>query len=246
MGETSKISWTDATFNPWIGCTKVSPACDHCYAERDNIRRGWVPGWGNGINRRRTSDQNWSNPIRWDRMSEKNGRPLRVFCASLADVFDNEVPETWRFDLFNLIVRTTNLRWMILTKRVGNVRNMVPISWLTGCWPRHVGIMATIVNQIEWDRDYPKLSALPAPWHGVSMEPLLGYICIGASTPDWIITGGESGPIRRDLDLGAVRSIRDQCASNGVAFHHKQNGGLRGGGCLIDGVEYKEFPNVLL
>src|SRR6516162_7889785 len=88
-----------------------------------------------------------------------------------------------------------------------------------------------------------KLIATPAAWHGVSAEPLLGLIDIGGARPDWIITGGESGPGRRPLDMNAVRSLRDQCARNGIAFHHKQNGGLRGkdNGCLVDGVEYKEF-----
>ncbi len=107
--------------------------------------------------------------------------------------------------------------------------------------------MATIVNQDEWDRDFHKLMAVPAPWHGVSAEPLLGMIDIGNAKLDWIITGGENGPGFRPLNMNAVRFLRDQCARNGIAFHHKQNGGLRGKdtGCLIDGVEHKFFPPAL-
>jgi protein gp37 len=241
MAEVSEISWTDATFNPWIGCTKVSPACDHCYAERDNSRRGWVPGWGPGIPRRRT--KTWGDPLKWNRKAAESGRPLKVFCASLADVFDNEAPQAWRDDLWQLLRETPHLRWILLTKRIGNARKMLPADWP---FP-NAGLMATLANQEEWDRDWPKLEATPATWRGISAEPLLGPIDIGAARPDWIITGGESGPTRRPLDMDAIRSLRDQCERNGVTFHHKQNGGFRGkdNGCLVDGVEHKHFPPAL-
>ena len=243
MAEISGISWTDATFNPWIGCTKVSPACDNCYAERDNERRKWTDGWGPGVPRRRTTES-WKNPPRWNRKAEKDGKPLRVFCASLADVFDNEVPQEWRDDLWALIRETTHLRWILLTKRIGNAAKMLPPDWPYA----NAGLMATLANQTEWDRDFPKLMAVPAAWHGVSAEPLLGRIDIGDAAPDWIITGGESGPFYRPLDMDAVRFMRDQCARNGVTFHHKQNGGVVGkaDGCLVDGVEHKDFPPQLM
>jgi protein gp37 len=238
MAEVSEISWTDATFNPWIGCTKISPACDRCYAARDNERRGWVPGWGAGVPRRRT--KTWGDPLKWNRKAAQTGYRPRVFCASLADVFDNEVDQAWRDDLWQLLRETPNLRWILLTKRIGNAAKMLPADWP---FP-NAGLMSTLENQTVWDRDYPKLEALPAAWHGVSAEPLLGGIEIGDAKPDWIITGGESGPGFRPLDMDAVRSLRDQCARNGVTFHHKQNGGIRGkvAGCLVDGVEHKHFP----
>jgi protein gp37 len=244
MAEQSAISWTDATFNPWIGCTRVSPACDHCYAARDNERRKWVSGWD--AERRRTSVANWRNPIIWNRKAAAAGKPLRVFCASLADVFDNQVPNEWRNDLWALVRETPHLRWLFLTKRIGNVMKMVPSDWPFA----NAGIMATIADQEEWDRDFRKLIAVPAPWRGVSAEPLLGRIAMhgaAAANLDWMITGGESGPERRPLDMDAVRAIRDQCAELGIAFHHKQNGGLRGkdNGCLVDGREHKFFPTVL-
>jgi protein gp37 len=243
MAEVSAISWTDATFNPWIGCTKVSPACDHCYAERDNSRRKWVEGWGAGVPRHRT--KTWGDPIKWDKSAALSGARPRVFCASLADVFDNEVPQEWREDLFMLIRHTPNLRWILLTKRIGNAAKMLP-SYFPDHFP-HVGIMSTLENQEVWDRDYPKLARIPAAWRGVSAEPLLSHIDIGDARPDWIITGGESGRGFRPLDMDAVRSLRDQCAAAGIAFHHKQNGGITGkvAGCLVDGIEHKNFPPAL-
>ncbi len=241
MAEETAISWADATFNPWIGCTKISPACDHCYAARDNERRGWVDGWGAGVPRRRT--KTWGDPKRWNKKAEQTGYRPRVFCASLADVFDNEVPDEWRTDLWQLIRETPNLRWMLVTKRIGNAVKMLPPDWPFS----HVGIISTLENQTTWDRDYPKLERTQAAWHGVSAEPLLGPINIGDARPDWIITGGESGPNHRFTDPAWVRSMRDQCAANGIAFHHKQWGGLRPkqNGCLIDGVEHKHFPSAL-
>lgn len=246
MAIESAISWTDATFNPWIGCTKVSPACDRCYAARDNERRKWVDGWGVGVPRRRT--KTWGDPLKWNRQAAITGYRTRVFCASLADVFDNEVEQLWREDLWALIRSTPNLRWMLVTKRIGNANKMLPFDWTSGAFA-HVGIMSTLENQEVWDRDYRKLKALPAAWHGVSAEPLLSGIDIGPMTyhfgpVDWIITGGESGPGFRPLNMDWVRSLRDQCAAAGITFHHKQNGGNRGkdAGCLIDGVEHKHFP----
>lgn len=255
MAEQSGISWTDATFNPWIGCTKVSNgalgACVNCYAESDNKRRGWVPGWGSGEPRKRT--KTWNEPRKWNAhhidFYLKHRRKRRVFCASLADVFDNEVPQAWRDDLFLLIGETPSLHWLLLTKRIGNAAKMIPDSALGKLG--HVGIMSTIVTQEEWDRDYPKLREVchhfGFGWHGISDEPTLAPIDIGGARPDWIITGGESGSNRRPLNMDYVRSMRDQCARNGVTFHHKQNGGLRGKdtGCLVDGVEHKHFPEAL-
>lgn len=240
MGERSAISWTDATYNPWIGCTRISPGCDHCYAARDNQRHKWVSAWD--AERRQTKSA--PNVLKWNRQCEISGERMRVFCASLADVFDNEVPNQWRDDLWHLIRITPNLRWMLLTKRIGNVLSMVPPDWPFA----HAGIMTTIVNQTEFDRDFPKLAAVPAPWRGISMEPLLGPIAIGDAKPDWIITGGESGAGHREIKTEWVIEIRDQCARNAIAFHHKQWGGIRPAqsGCLVDGIEHKAFPEALI
>ena len=220
MAETTGISWTDATMNPWIGCSKVSPGCDHCYAERDNARRKWVGGWGPGQPRRRTSESYWRQPLAWDRKAKAAGKPLKVFCASLADVFDNEVPQAWRDDLFALIRATPNLRWMLLSKRIGNAAKMLPPDWPY----RNAGLMATVVNQDEADRDVPKLLATPATWRGLSIEPMLGPINLDGHIHrlDFVICGGESGPKARPMHPAWAISLRDQCVAAGVAFFMKQ------------------------
>ena len=184
MSENTKIEWADHTFNPWVGCTKVSPDCDHCYAEGWAKRSGMVQ-WGTHADRRRTSEANWRLPIKWNAQAGRLGVRYRVFCASLADVFDNEVPDKWRADLFELIEATPHLDWLLLTKRIGNVRPMMAevahrLFWMdrldTGALPPNVWLGATICNQEEADRDIPKLLAVPAAKRFLSMEPLLGEV----------------------------------------------------------------------
>lgn len=176
--EHTAISWCDSTFNPWIGCTKVSPACDHCYAERlMDTRLGRVQ-WGAGQARKRTSAATWRQPLAWERDWENfltlHGRRRRVFCASLADVFDNEVDPQWRADLFALINATPHLDWLLLTKRIGNAAGMLAVT--PGWLPPNVWLGATICNQAEADRDIPKLLALPARVRFLSIEPMLGPV----------------------------------------------------------------------
>jgi protein gp37 len=186
---TTNIEWCDSTFNPWIGCTKVSPACDHCYAERSTPARTLGVEWGAKGERHRTAPANWSMPKRWNAQAEafqaKHGRRQRVFCASLADVFDNKVPAQWRADLFHLIQTTPNLDWLVLTKRIGNVRCMLaniahgadPDLLLVDQLPLHnLWLGATICNQEEADRDIPKLLDLPARVRFLSIEPMLGPV----------------------------------------------------------------------
>ncbi len=219
----SKIEWTDHTFNPWEGCHKVSPGCDHCYAETRNARfgGGQAVNWGTGAPRRRTSVANWRKPLAWnaahDAFFAAHGRRQRVFCASLADVFDNAVDPAWRADLFELIERTPNLDWLLLTKRVGNVKGMVPLPWISkpfqhgphpaniypAGWPANVWIGASIVNQDEADRDVPKLLAVPARVRFLSMEPLLGPVDFYASSAAWFKRGytpWSNGPILQGID----------------------------------------------
>jgi len=178
MAEFTSIEWADHTFNPWTGCTKVSPACDHCYAEGWAKRSGQVE-WGSGKPRRRTRSENWNKPLRWQANAKlfhvEHGRRQRVFGPSLADPFDNEVPEGWRFDYFRLIEDCPDLDWMLLTKRIGNVMGMLPERW-NGILPENVWIGATICNQAEADRDIPKLLDIPARIRFLSMEPLLGEV----------------------------------------------------------------------
>lgn len=239
MAENSKIEWTDHTFNPWIGCTKVSPGCDHCYAEQRMDKRLHVVNWGTNAPRKRTSVANWREPIRWNAAHEKffaeHGRRQRVFCASLADVFDNEVPAQWRFDLLKLIEQTPNLDWLLLTKRIGNAAEMLEKAvrainhgrwgWSDNVFP-NAWIGATIINREEMLRDAPKLKMVPARVRFWSVEPMLGDLGdIPADLmPDWIIAGGESGPDARIMHPAWPRRLRDQCETADVPFLFKQHG----------------------
>ncbi len=191
MGENTKIEWADHTWNPWVGCTKVSPGCDHCYAETWAKRAGKAAGVTWGGERRRTSPSNWRKPLQWNEESKARVETFgaarrRVFCSSLADVFDNQVPPEWREDLFELIRKTPHLDWLLLTKRIGNAPEMIKAAIANfdigyspdfAAWPwPNVWIGATVVNQAEADRDIPKLLQLPARVRFVSIEPMLGPI----------------------------------------------------------------------
>lgn len=259
MGEVTLISWCDHTFNPWIGCTHVSPACDGCYAEAMMDKRYGRVQWGAGNDRVRTSPGNWRQPIRWNSAAIAAGRRPFVFCASLADVFDNEVDEMWRSDLFALIEKTPQLIWLLLTKRIGNVRKMTDPSKGNPLLPRNAAVGATIANQEEYDRDRMKLwdvkdARAPVFTFG-SFEPLLGQVILDKYAPDWIITGGETdqgGHKARPSDPDWFRRLRDQAAGLGRVFHHKQNGeflngarvGKHNSGRLLDGIEHNGRPVV--
>lgn len=251
MGRKTGIDWTDHTFNPWWGCTKVSPACDNCYAEGVAHRFGTV--WGAGQARRTFGDKHWREPELWDKAAALHGTPRRVFCASMADVFDNEVPQAWRDRLWALIERTPNLRWQLLTKRIGNVAKMIPERWANGL-PPNVWLGITVVNPEEYARDVWKLLAINCAVHFLSMEPLLAQVdlaCVPRHEPgdgwtffdnpltgfrahkcggihgnkvDWVIVGGESGKEARPMQADWVRAMRDQCLAAGVPFFFKQWG----------------------
>lgn len=231
MAEATGISWTDSTFNPWIGCTKVGPGCDHCYAEALDKRHRWsgATHWGSGTPRMRTSQHNWDNVRRWNEKAWRAGVYRKVFCASLADVYDNEVPVEWRADLFELIEETKNLIWLILTKRIGNVARLTPFFL-----PENVWLGATIVNQEEAERDMPKLLETEATVKFVSYEPALGPVDWRPYRGlDWLIIGGESrqqGSKARPFDLEWARSSIAQAREIGAKPFVKQIGsgfGLR-------------------
>ena len=247
MAENSLIEWTDHTFNPWMGCTKVSPACDHCYAENLMDTRYGQVKWGAGRPRRRTSESTWATPRKWQRQAALAGTRPFVFCASLADVFDNEVDPDWRADLFALIGTTPNLVWLLLTKRIGNVGKMAVAA---GGLPWNVAIGATMANQEEYDRDRMKLADVKRQFDPLftfgSFEPLLGPIILDKNAPDWIIVGGESGKQARQMDLDWARSIKRQSRELGRIFNFKQVGGRDAskGGHLLDGCEYLARPEV--
>lgn len=241
MSEHTAIEWCDSTFNPWIGCTKVSTAasggggCDHCYAARSTPARTMQIAWGPGQPRRRTAPATWKQPLLWNREHEAfmlmHGRRRRVFCASLADVFDNEVPPPWRADLFQLIADTPNLDWLLLTKRIGNAAKMLDdaalhisrgsFGWDVDNYDRpmlpNVWLGISVVNQPEADRDIMKLRLIPASVRFLSIEPMLGPIDIRRhlwpvheswparySSPAAAIEAGATVTYKRQALLGAA------------------------------------------
>jgi protein gp37 len=254
MGENTKIEWAHHTFNPWVGCTKVSFACDNCYAE------GWAKRTGQGDlwqgSRRRTAESNWRQPLKWNRQAEAEGVRHRVFCASLADVFDNQVPADWRADLWALIRDTPKLEWLLLTKRPQNIVKMVKAI---GFMPANVAFGTTIENRKAVEQRLGHLivaAGLRPRFLFTSCEPLLGDLGdlspwmkgnpypqqlgpgeqwkdgfrIGADGTAqipgiaWWISGGESGPHARPMHPVWERSVRDQCSRYGAAFLKKQWG----------------------
>ena len=182
MIDQTKIEWTDFTVNFWEGCQKVGPGCDHCYAEARDVRFTGGSHWGPGAPRRKVKGgiaklQKINREA--GHFHEKHGRWPRVFCSSLSDVFDNAVDRTWRDEALMEIDCAGFTKIQLLTKRIGNVEKMIPDVWHTD-WPPHVGLLITVVNQAEADRDIPKLLAQKAkfgiPWVGLSVEPMLGAV----------------------------------------------------------------------
>lgn len=265
MAEKTAISWTDATFNGWWGCQKISPACDACYAERDSKR--FAPGkvlWGVGSERRLFGDAHWGQPLKWAKtMPPKLGRRPRIFSMSMGDWLDLDAPLDQFVRLLDTIRLTPELDWQLLSKRIGNWRKRLDEAatatvgtgalnlWITQ-WlfartpPANVWLGSTVIDQAEADRDIQKLLAVPARVRFLSIEPMLGAVDLsewfpienvsaagwrrrtkfGEPDPDlhWVICGGESGPKARPMHPDWARSLREQCAEAGVAFHFKQWG----------------------
>lgn len=228
MAKNSKIEWTHHTFNPWWGCTRVSPACRHCYAEALAHRFG-LDVWGKGSERRLLSDTYWRQPLAWNRQAEASRTRARVFCASMADVFEDlRQLDPVRDRLWALIAKTPHLDWLLLTKRPEVVGRLVP--WREA-WPTNVWLGTTIENQKWADRRAPALLQYPAAVRFVSCEPLLGPVDLSPWLSDersrsinWVIAGGESGHHARPSNPEWFQSLRDQCRAHAVAFHFKQWG----------------------
>ena len=237
MAENSKIEWTTRTFNPWIGCQKVLPGCDYCYAEALMDKRYHKVEWGPHGARKRTSEANWKLPRRWAKQA--NGTRPRVFCASLADVFDNQVPSQWRSDLFDLIAATPELDWLLLTKRPENLRRMFP----TGEWS-NIWLGTTCEDQPHYLKRYPLIADARVAVRFISYEPAIGPLAINLAVPavrapDWIICGGESGAGARMMEPWWARNLRDNCEKFGIAFFMKQ---MAGKTPIPDDLMVRQFP----
>lgn len=269
MGDVTQIEWAGSSWNPWYGCTKISPGCDHCYMFRDMRKYGRDP---ETVTRSKTK---FREPLKWK-------APRRVFTCSWSDWF-HEAADEWRPEAWEIIRATPHLTYLILTKRPGRIAAHLP--WTTEPWP-NVWLGVTVeLDRFAWRAKV--LSEIPAAVRFISAEPLLGplphlkfhrecgecrgkgsytapecedgcdhlpeacYSCNGSGyrerAIDWLITGGESGPGHRPIDPQWVRDLRDRCLMSGVAYFHKQWGGInpKSGGRLLDGREWSQFPDAV-
>lgn len=225
MAKDSGIEWTHHTFNPWWGCAKLSPACAHCYAETW-ARRVGMHLWGGDAPRRFFTENHWRDPLRWNAESRRLGVRARVFCASMADVFEPRTDlDPWRERLWGLIENTPHLDWLLLTKRPGHIKHVYP--W-TNTPRENVWLGTTAENQRWASRRIERLLTVKAHVRFLSCEPLLSAIDLRAwlqkNQISWVIAGGESGREARPTHPNWVRSLRDQCETHGVPFHFKQWG----------------------
>jgi protein gp37 len=215
------IEWSNETFNIVWGCVKVSPACDNCYAEARATE--W---WGKDAPRRTFGESYWKKPLKWNEDAAKNGERPRVFCSSMADVFEKHPTVTQeREKLWPLIQATPNLDWLLLTKRHDNVEKNLPWGKNDVPWP-NVWIEMSVENQQYADIRLPYLTKINAVVRWVSVEPLLGPADLSKYLPalDWIIVGGESGDNARVMQPAWAKQIWKDCQQAQVPFFFKQWG----------------------
>lgn len=244
MTQTTKIAWADATWNPWIGCAKVSAGCQHCYAERFAARLG--VRWGIDAERRRTKSWAWlpalnSAAIRGDRVSVRGpGSRLLVFTGSLCDFFDPRAElRPWREEAISLMQRCDGLAFLILTKR--------PVYVEVGQWNRQAWLGVSVESQNHVDRiDWAHHVGSGFAARFISYEPALGPLDLPACVEGrrwWVIYGGESGPGFRPDDASWARRVHAQCRERGVPFFMKQRAGPRAGlDPYLDGAMIREWP----
>jgi len=244
MGEKTEIAWCDSTFNPWIGCQKVSAGCDNCYAETLMDKRYHKVQWGPHGERKRTSAANWKLPLRWAKAARTTGTRPKVFCSSLADVFDNKSPLGARGDLFRLIEATPELDWLLLTKRPENISDMIDDGgWYRG-FPPNVWLGTTCEDQAAYDRRWPILANFNVRVRFISYEPAIGPLTIlkHQEKPDWLICGGESGTGYRAMPESWAENVKEECDEHFVPFFMKQMAGLKP---IPDDLMVRQFPPAL-
>lgn len=229
----SKIGWTHHTFNPWWGCAKIAPECSNCYADAFAKRTGNTGLWGPGRTFRTFGAKHWDEPLKWDAAAKAAGERHRVFCASMADVFDREAPKSELERLGALIDATPNLDWLLLSKRIDNLDPTFtrPNVWL-GATCGHSKSLPNLRALQERDAQVLFVSAEPLL---EDIAPLIEYMCDDTAIPEWVIIGGESGPGSRPFDLTWARSLIRLCRAEGAAVFVKQLGARP----VLDGVPIK-------
>ena len=241
MADATAIEWTDATWNPVTGCTKISAGCDHCYAERFAERFRGTPGqpFEMGFDLTLRPDR-LEQPLRWR-------RPRMIFVNSMSDLFHADIPEEFLVEVFRVMLDVDRHVYQVLTKRPSRVirfwRRHSRALFAGGAFPKHIWIGTSVEDQQVHYR-VNQLRMVPAHLRFLSCEPLLGPLSLNLDGIHWVIVGGESGPKYRPLDLVWARSIRDQCAAAGVPHFFKQVGGRtpKAGGRELDGRTYDEYP----
>jgi protein gp37 len=238
MAQSSPIEWTESTWNPVTGCTKISPGCKHCYAERmaERLRLMGQPNYANGFDLT-LQPQALELPLRWK-------KPQRVFVNSMSDLFHEDVPLEFIQRVFTVMNRAHWHQFQILTKRAPRLASLSPsLNWSSNVW------MGVSIENAQYTSRIDCLRRTGAAVKFLSIEPLLGPVQeMDLSGIHWVITGGESGPGARPMQRQWVVDIRRQCRAAGVAFFFKQWGGVnkKKTGRILDGRTYDEMPAVPL
>lgn len=238
MANVTAIEWTDATWNPVTGCTKISPGCDHCYAERFSERFRGTPGhpFEGGFDLTLRTER-VAQPLSWR-------RPRMVFVNSMSDLFHKQVPQAFISKVFDTMEKANWHTFQILTKRSSMMRNFLRARYGGDRGPQHIWCGVSVEDGRRRSR-IQHLQKTPAGVRFLSFEPLIAPVgTLDLDGIDWVIAGGESGPGAREMRVEWVRDIRDQCNKSGVAFFFKQWGGIRpkSGGRDLDGREWNQFP----
>ena len=235
MGMGTNIEWTDATWNPIRGCTKVSPGCKHCYAEAFAERWRGVAGhpYEQGFDLRLVPEK-LREPLSWK-------QPRRVFVNSMSDLFHEDVPELFIRQVFDMMTKAHWHTFQVLTKRSARLRKLAPrLTWSDNVW------MGVSVENSDYLHRVTDLVTVPCTVRFLSIEPILGPINhLQLDGVSWVIVGGESGHGHRSPEEAWIVSVRDQCLAAGVPFFFKQWGGRtpKAGGRLLDGEEWNEMPD---
>jgi protein gp37 len=236
VAENSAIEWTDATWNPVTGCSKVSPGCAHCYAEKLSLRFGWSPEpWlpANAEMNVRLHPTRLEQPLRWR-------RPRMIFVNSMSDLFHELVPLDFIARVFDVMGQADRHVFQILTKRHERLAQLAPaLSWPDNVW------MGVSIENRRWVERADYLRRVPAAVRFISAEPLLGPLDgLDLAGIDWLIAGGESGPGHRPVEAEWLRDLRDRCQAEEVAFFFKQWGGStsKAGGRVLDDDEWSQLP----